>query len=119
MVSCLVSVSSFPLFYKEVVPVWEDDPMSFGVQRNVSYESGGVQVGSSRPSNARFAMFECSQHCLLTADADVGETVPMPMPMRRSFYQNKYRIKAEEQETVCMEHLPREHSLALQVHWFR
>jgi hypothetical protein len=41
-------------------------------------------MDSSRPSDARFAVFKCGQCHLLTANANVSETVPMPMPMRQS-----------------------------------
>jgi hypothetical protein len=69
---------------KEEVSICEDNPVSFGVQQNVSYEGGDVQMDSSKLSIARFAVFVCGRRCLLTANADVGESVPMPMPMRRS-----------------------------------
>jgi hypothetical protein len=49
------------------------------VQRSVSYESVDVQTDSSRPSNARFAVFECSQCSLLSANTNADEAEPMPL----------------------------------------
>jgi hypothetical protein len=41
---------------------------------------GNVQMNSSKPSDAKFTVLSVADIVLLTASADVGETVPMPMP---------------------------------------
>jgi hypothetical protein len=44
---------------------------------------GNVQTNSSKLSNTRFAVLSAANAVLLTADGDIGEMVPMPMPRER------------------------------------